>query len=63
MPAKRMHDLVSRYRIPPSYVYRILLNREYMSTSGPLEVSVCKDSLQASFHILIHLFIKRLLCR
>lgn len=41
IPSKRMNDLMSRYKMPSSYIYRSLGNGEYVSTSGPLEVVMC----------------------
>lgn len=44
MFAERMCDLVSRYRIPTGYVYRITSDGEYLYTRRPLEVSMCDES-------------------
>lgn len=45
MSAKRMHDLVTSYGIPPGYVYKIPLDREYVSIIWPLKVSICEFGL------------------
>lgn len=41
---QRMHDLVSRYGISLSYMYRIPSDGKYISVPGPLKFSICDES-------------------
>lgn len=58
---KRTYDLVSRYKVPLGYIYRIPFDDKYMSTPGLLEVDICEKVFWGGFHIPIHPFIKKLL--
>lgn len=37
---EKMSELVSKYEVPSSYIYKIPIANEYVSTSGPLEITV-----------------------
>lgn len=60
---KRMDELVSRYGVPLSYVYKIPTIIEYISMPGPLKIGVCEKTFRVRFWIPIHLFIKELVHR
>lgn len=63
MSTKRMYNLVLRYEVAPSFVFRIPSDDEYVSTPRPLKVGVCEESFWAGSHIPIHPFMEKLLNR
>lgn len=41
---EKMNELVLRYEVLSGYVCKVPTANEYVSTSSPLEISVCKES-------------------
>lgn len=60
MTVEKMIELGLRYEVPLGYAYMVPNTNEYVSTLGPLEISVSEESFRARFRIPILPFIKEL---
>lgn len=60
---EQLREIVSKYRMPPEFMRRLLDDGECISYPGPMKVAMCEETFQAGFYLPLHPFIEWLLAR